>query len=383
MKPREILARWNRANELGTDLHGKIERFVNGLEVDCTGGENGKEFAMFLGWIRSMRDRGFVPYRSEWVIYHEEHEVAGSVDCVMWNPATKDFWIIDWKRCLTTTSGFSSAYQNKCFRPPLHTLPETKLNEWSLQVNIYREILEDKYGLKVSKMGMVVLHSENETALEFWHDRIDAGKTLLEAWKGLVGTNDSSEDEDLVSELESEEAESEASDSETDAENTNTDTNLGNDLATASDPATVTMVVGGPPPQLGINTSRLPLALQLGGAAVPKTTGGSFQPFRLAKRFGAPAQTCSQAMLARHVPRTDLQEAVGQQTPTGPPPSRSLFPVAKRFRGEDGGPRQTVVSEPGRVVMMTAGPPGGPPGPPAPPSRLGGFRVAKRFSPAV
>jgi hypothetical protein len=235
----------------------------------------------------------------------------------MWNPDKEggDFWIIDWKRCLTTTSGFSTSFQNKCFKAPLDSLPETKLNEWSLQVNIYREILEDKYGLKIAKMGMLVLHAENARAMEFWHERSDSGRMLLDAWKALAARNaETSEDEALETEPEPEpEPKTES----------------------AAGGATSTTGMG------GVNSSRLPLSLQLGGAPVPRTNGGSFQPYRLAKRFGAPAQTCSQAMLARHVPAPAATTAT--TAPTAPTTqsrfrSASAYPLAKRFRTEGGGP---------------------------------------------
>ena len=181
MTAEEIQAEWLRANVLGTDLHGKIERHLNGLPVTfAADGANAVEFEQFSRWFRKATEDGYVPYRTEWVIYDTDVDVAGSVDFVMRHTVTGDVCVVDWKRCLTTaSSGFFEAYRDKRLLPPLHAVPSTKLNKWRLQVNVYRAILERHYGLKVSKMMMVVCHSTFADYEEYVHAVDTSAETLL------------------------------------------------------------------------------------------------------------------------------------------------------------------------------------------------------------
>lgn len=177
----ELVADWDLANKAGTDLHRHIELALNkegnGPPV---GALNHREFQMFLAWLATMTEAGYEIFRTEWVIHWWKYGVAGSIDAVFRHKVTGKFMIVDWKRCLTTSSsGFSSAYGDKRLKAPLDDVSATKLNKWQLQVNVYREILEHKYGLDIAGMAMVVLHPNNTKAEEYYHERTDAAMRLL------------------------------------------------------------------------------------------------------------------------------------------------------------------------------------------------------------
>jgi hypothetical protein len=53
-----------------------------------------------------------------------------------------------------------SRYRKTAF-PPLQTLPDTTFYHYALQVSIYRYILEQKYGINVSRSKLGVFHPEN------------------------------------------------------------------------------------------------------------------------------------------------------------------------------------------------------------------------------
>ena len=180
LKAEEILGLWDLARDLGTDLHAKIERALNGLPVvfDSDNAPNAVEFAQFQRWWAEQLAAGYEAYRTEWVIY-EGPQLAGSIDFLMKNKATGELSIVDWKRCLTSGSGFSSAWKGKKMLPPLHHLEETKLNHWKVQVNIYRAILEKHYGVKIAEMMMVVLYADQREAVVFTHEREEAAVDAL------------------------------------------------------------------------------------------------------------------------------------------------------------------------------------------------------------
>jgi hypothetical protein len=180
MTAAEILAAWRTANELGTDLHGRIERYLGGDEsvVDGMPAANTKAFAQFQSWWKAAQADGWRVHRTEWVIFDDKARVAGSIDCVL-KRAAHEYRIVDWKRCLTDSDSFATPYGGRTFAYPLSDYPECKLAEWRLQVNVYREILEAYYGVDVKSMAMVVLHPDNAAAQVFEHTRTPVARTLL------------------------------------------------------------------------------------------------------------------------------------------------------------------------------------------------------------
>ena len=187
-----IKTTWNesgrRAEKLGTDLHGKIELCLN-LEVVEFGEEgpddNRLEMSYFDRYWAFMCANGWEAYLTEAIIFDELADVAGSVDLIARNRISGKFAIIDWKRCLTKGSGFNDSF-GKHFDEPLSHVPKTKSNKWKLQVNIYREILEEHYGICIDLMCMVVFHSENSEAEVHEYGRTDDARTLLEYRKALL-----------------------------------------------------------------------------------------------------------------------------------------------------------------------------------------------------
>lgn len=151
------------AADLGTDLHSKIEEYMNGCQPVFADDTNRVEFGYFLVWWRDALARGFLPYRTEWVIFDADARLAGSIDFVMKNPATNKYYIVDWKRCKTKDAGFARSFGRKFLAPLMH-LDEHKANKWAVQVNIYRHMLEKNYGIAIEGMCMVVFHQDNGAA---------------------------------------------------------------------------------------------------------------------------------------------------------------------------------------------------------------------------
>jgi hypothetical protein len=211
-----ILASWDARRDLGTDLHGKIELYLNGTpEAELFGGfvadtadtdtmaetgdvadaalpsppVNYPEFQQFKRWFDAC---GLEAYRTEWVIYDTSADIAGSVDFVGRNPVTGNYVIVDWKRCAhgDGESGFSSNYHGATMLPPAQALEECKLSHWAIQVNVYRCILETNYGITVERMLMLALYPGQEQAVEYEHARDDSvAAALLQARRDAVSAS--------------------------------------------------------------------------------------------------------------------------------------------------------------------------------------------------
>lgn len=189
MSSEEIQELWILANKLGTDMHGKFERYLNSVPVEMYDGmANAKELAMFIRWWERKKKEGYIAFRTEWMIYDEDADLAGCIDFVMKHVKTGHLIIIDFKRCLTTdTSGFSSAFRGKCLGAPLDDVEATKLNKWRLQVNVYAAILERLYGVHIDGLAMIVCHENNDDVEEYWHERDPGAYTLLNHRLALLG----------------------------------------------------------------------------------------------------------------------------------------------------------------------------------------------------
>ncbi len=169
---------------LGTDVHGKMELFLNDEPVVFDDAStNSVEFSYLKAWYESMQREGWTAYRTEWVIVDPAADLAGSIDCVLRHSDTDSYMIVDWKRCLTkSNAGFSCSF-GKRFAPPIDDLQQTGSNKWALQVNVYREILEDVYGLKIADMCMVVCHPELPAAEVHRYPRLPHAAKLIQARK--------------------------------------------------------------------------------------------------------------------------------------------------------------------------------------------------------
>ena len=172
----EIKASWNSNGSAaacsGTSLHEKIETFMNEdhLKFEYTHKEllqeynilqkydhedRGIEWDMFLQFIA---DHHYLkPYRTEWMIYHEDAKIAGSIDMVYENP-DGTLEIYDWKRCkdITKVNGWNETATNSL----ISHLPATNFWQYSLQLNTYKKIIEDKYGKTVTKLCLVRIHPD-------------------------------------------------------------------------------------------------------------------------------------------------------------------------------------------------------------------------------
>ncbi len=158
MTAAEIKAMWdaNRdsASGSGTNMHYDIECYYNRLPVT----NNSTEYQYFQNYLADHPE--LIPYRTEWMIYHEELKIAGSVDMVYRNP-DGTLLIYDWKRCREIIK--DSPYDATAITECIKHLPDTNFWHYTLQLNTYKAIIEEKYGMKVVGLCLVCLHPDNKT----------------------------------------------------------------------------------------------------------------------------------------------------------------------------------------------------------------------------
>lgn len=160
------------ASQAGTFLHKQIEDYLNGKEIPdllcdvCYQGnyvkcsqrlDISREWSYFKAFERNTP---FVPFRTEWRIYDADARMAGTLDFVCACP-DGTYEIYDWKRSNKIDPTERNPWANGL--NGLEHLTDTSYSHYCLQQNLYRYMLQKNYGLKVSRMNLVVLHPELPT----------------------------------------------------------------------------------------------------------------------------------------------------------------------------------------------------------------------------
>ncbi|MCH8519202.1 MAG: PD-(D/E)XK nuclease family protein [Nanoarchaeota archaeon] len=154
MAKEEISGYWKKTGEesrdRGTLLHKAIEDYeLEGKIVDTT------EFKQYLNFKNEFSNLKIII--SEYRVFDEELSIAGTIDCIMQDSDSKEFYIFDWKRVkeIKETSQDNALY-------PLEHLANTNYWKYALQLNMYKYILEKHYGVIISGLYLVQFHEEKE-----------------------------------------------------------------------------------------------------------------------------------------------------------------------------------------------------------------------------
>lgn len=156
--PFEIKQLWDKnrdeAAAAGTKMHYDIECYYNNLPVE----NDSIEFQYFRKFLETYSH--MTAFRTEWTVFDVELKLAGSIDMVFYNEKDGAYYIYDWKRCkeIKKTTSFNKFSTNSV----LSDLPDTNYWHYTLQLNIYKAILEKNYGIKIAGCALVCLHPDNK-----------------------------------------------------------------------------------------------------------------------------------------------------------------------------------------------------------------------------
>jgi hypothetical protein len=152
----EYLTNRDEAAEKGTYLHKQIENFLKGLKYD----PNSKEFKMFLDFYnKEIKKRNLLFYDAEKIIYSDEYNIAGTIDCLFKKNNSNEYVMLDWKRSKKLIiDGQPRIYGYGYALSELNSLDNSSYYRYCLQQNIYKYIVETEYSMKISSMKLVVFH---------------------------------------------------------------------------------------------------------------------------------------------------------------------------------------------------------------------------------
>lgn len=165
---KDILMEWeeNRkdAADKGITLHEKIENFYNNIEDNL----DAPEFTYFKNFIQKYPK--LKPYKTEWRIFDSNLSLAGSIDMV-YEKDNGDLFLFDWKRSTKIINGAGHLIESDYDYgfDELSHIADNSYNRYSLQLNLYKYIIESNYGKKISSMNLLILHPHFHT---FFHLQI-------------------------------------------------------------------------------------------------------------------------------------------------------------------------------------------------------------------
>jgi len=153
MTVEELLGQWKKAGEHGTKVHNEIEQFLlDKTPVSEIKAVNG------IKWLESYTYGKKCTVLTEAIVFSKELKLAGTIDLLIENE-DKSYSIVDWKTNAKLT--MSSFKNKKGIHPITSTLDDCKFTLYSLQLSLYRYILENYYGLKIKEL--IIAHlKDNE-----------------------------------------------------------------------------------------------------------------------------------------------------------------------------------------------------------------------------
>jgi ATP-dependent exoDNAse (exonuclease V) beta subunit len=175
----EVLADWDYKRDFasmkGTLVHNYAENYwqnkifpfndkIVSDRFDDEGATNLKE--RYSACVKMFEDfykdscNSLVPIASELVIGDKQLGIGGMVDQLFWNQKHGELQIWDYK---TNKQIRMQSDYKKRFSAPINFIEECEFESYSIQLNLYKYIIEKNTNLKIGKLYLVWLFEENET----------------------------------------------------------------------------------------------------------------------------------------------------------------------------------------------------------------------------
>jgi hypothetical protein len=152
-------ARGAAASRDGTYMHKQIELALNCEIYD----DSLSEMRHFLSWVREVPvTRSWILFRSEWSIFSRKAVVAGQVDA-LFTDSRGSYHMVDWKRCREPLDPVAKAQFGRMGKQPLEKMVDNQHSHYSVQQNIYREILRNDYNISLQSMTLLRCHPDAAT----------------------------------------------------------------------------------------------------------------------------------------------------------------------------------------------------------------------------
>ena len=144
---------WEESAKYGTMVHDEIEMWIkNKTEPKDIKSINGKN------WLLAYQAKSDIDVLSEIIIYSKELKIAGTMDILAKDNNTDEYIIIDWK---TSKKINKVSYKYKTGTHEISkNIMDCNFSHYSLQLSLYRYILEEYYHFKIR--NQVIAHLKDD-----------------------------------------------------------------------------------------------------------------------------------------------------------------------------------------------------------------------------
>ena len=184
----EVLSEWEQkgayARLLGTEIHSVMEH----LWKQDENVPNYKDMEAFPGMKEDFEYRKsicedlynkmkdfYVPIANEIIVNDPALGIAGTIDFVAYNKKTDTIDILDWK----TSKSFSVSSGSQKMKEPFEAYPNTNVSEYSLQLSLYKYIVEKHTNLKIGELRLFQIPGKGKIKTIRCYDMVDLLKRRL------------------------------------------------------------------------------------------------------------------------------------------------------------------------------------------------------------
>lgn len=170
-----VLADWDMNNlystTLGSMLHKYTENYYNNKRSNFEGSFEGlgfdekqqitKTLPVLVQYFQNFYNDNacLLCVKNELVVGDlEDTKICGMVDLLSYNTKTDELEIIDFKT--NKRMGRNPKYGN--LFPPFDDMSQGEINEYTIQLNLYKYFVEKYTSLKISKLKLVWINAQNE-----------------------------------------------------------------------------------------------------------------------------------------------------------------------------------------------------------------------------
>lgn len=174
LKPQEILRAWKFINKKGTMKGSAVHDYAENLFLNKKFVYPKKQIVSEFGFDPVINEYNLtkkhvdrfhsdvqgklIPIRTEFVIYDKESGIAGMLDMLFYNVRMKEFQIWDWK----SNKDFTYTCSERHLKDDLFLLEDCDLEVYSIQLQLYKYIIEKYCNIKLGKSYLVWFSHRND-----------------------------------------------------------------------------------------------------------------------------------------------------------------------------------------------------------------------------
>lgn len=164
----EVLTDWDlkrdTANARGTELHKYAELKFACKEYDVSEEQLSTDLKSKIDSFYEMSKGRLIPVASELIVGDSDKSLCGMIDQIFYNVKAEEFQIWDYKTNKEINT--HSKYKNKMINGLEH-LQECEFNTYSLQLAIYKRIIERNTNIRLGSSYICWINECNETYKTF------------------------------------------------------------------------------------------------------------------------------------------------------------------------------------------------------------------------